>query len=266
MPKVLVGSLVVVVWLLGGLFAHWIAPYDPVIPSGGSREPPSMRHWAGTDLLGRDILSRILHGTRVSVGIGISSVGIGLVGGLLMGLPAGYYGGRLDNLMMRIIDGMLAFPGMLLALVLIAALGPGILNVIIAVGISSIPTYARLVRGNTLIIRAEDYVLAAKALGCSDVRVMARHVIPNLLSLVIVIGTLQIGNAILVGAALSYLGLGVQPPTPEWGLMTADGRAYMGSAWWISTFPGLAIFLVTVGTNLLGDGLRSMLDPREKFR
>jgi peptide/nickel transport system permease protein len=212
------------------------------------------------------VLSRILHGSRISLSIGLISVGIGLTVGLVMGLPSGYYGGRVDAVVMRLVDAMLAFPGLLLAMVVIAALGPGLPNVMMAVGISSIPLYARLVRGSCLSIREMEYVQAAKAVGSADDRIMARHILPNLGGPIIVLSTLQIGSAILVGSALSFLGMGAQPPTPEWGLMAAEGRSYLATAWWISTFAGCAIFTAVLGMNLTGDGLRAALDPRARGR
>jgi peptide/nickel transport system permease protein len=212
------------------------------------------------------VLSRVIFGSRISLTIGLISVGIGLVTGTLLGLPSGYYGGRVDAAIMRVIDALLAFPGLLLALVVIAALGPGLANVMIAVGAASIPAYARLVRASSLALRTVEYVQAAKALGASDGRVMVRHILPNMVGPVIVLSTLQIGSAILVGSSLSFLGMGAQPPTPEWGLMAAEGRAYLATAWWISTCPGFAILSAVLGMNLTGDGLRAVLDPRARGR
>ena len=258
----IIGSSLLMVWVGAALLAPRLATYDPLDLTGASRQPPSPAHLMGTDLLGRDIFSRVLYGARISLAIGTISVGIGLCAGGLMGLAAGYYRGRVDAATMRLVDALLAFPGLLLALVVIAALRPGLVNVMIAVGISSVPLYARLVRSLSLSVREREYVQAAKALGGSDRRVMFRHIVPNLVGPVIVLSTLQIGSAILIGSALSYLGMGAQPPTPEWGLMTVDGQAYLSGAWWISTFPGLAIFSVVMGFNLMGDGVRAALDPR----
>ncbi len=261
-----IGAFVICGWITVALFAPHLAPYDPIAPVGSSRQPPTSAHLMGTDLLGRDVLSRILFGTRISLVIGLISVGIGLAVGTSLGLPSGYYGGRVDAIIMRAVDAMLAFPGLLLALVVISALGPGLKNVMIAVGVSSIPLYARLVRGSCLSLRAMDYVQAARAVGSSDDRIMVRHILPNLAGSIIVLSTLQIGSAILVGSALSFLGMGAQPPTPEWGLMTAEGRSYLATAWWITTFPGCAIFTAVLGMNLTGDGLRAALDPRARVR
>jgi len=260
-----IGTILLLACIGTAVFAPLIAPYDPLDVVGTSRQAPAPRYLLGTDLLGRDVFSRIIFGARISLTIGLISVAIGLSVGTSMGLPSGYYGGWIDSVIMRLIDTMLALPGILLALVVIAALGPSLANVMIAVGISSIPLYARLVRGSCLSIRELDYVQAAKVIGSSDARIMLRHILPNLVGPVIVLSTLQVGSAILVGAALSYLGMGAQPPTPEWGLMTADGRAYLTRAWWMSTFPGLAIFLVVMTLNMVGDGLRTALDPRMKI-
>jgi peptide/nickel transport system permease protein len=258
----MIGSILLLVWAGAALLAPRVAPYDPLDLTGASRQPPSPAHLMGTDLLGRDVFSRIVYGARISLAIGLISVGIGLGAGTLMGLLAGYYRGRVDAAMMRLVDALLAFPGLLLALVVIAALRPGLGNVMIAVGVSSVPLYARLVRSLSLSIREREFVQAARALGGSDGRIMFRHVVPNLVGPVIVLSTLQIGSAILIGSALSYLGMGAQPPTPEWGLMTVDGQAHLSGAWWISTFPGCAIFSVVMGFNLMGDGVRAALDPR----
>ena len=261
-----VGAVLVLAWVIVALGAPVFAPNDPLAIIGSSRQRPAAGYLLGTDLLGRDVLSRVIYGSRISLVIGLISVGIGLSVGILMGLPSGYYGGRVDGIVMRLIDSMLAFPGLLLALVVIAALGPGLTNVMLAVGFSSVPLYARLVRGSCLSIRESEYVQAAKTVGGSDVRVMVRHILPNLIGSIIVLSTLQVGSAILIGSSLSFLGMGAQPPTPEWGLMTAEGRSYLASAWWISTFSGCAIFSAVVGMNLVGDGLRAALDPRSRLR
>ena len=259
-----IGTILLLAWISAAIFAPFIAPYDPIDPSGSSRQAPDAEHLMGTELLGRDVFSRILHGARISLTIGLISVSIGLGLGMLLGLPAGYYGGWADSFIMRLVDTMLALPGLLLALVVIVSLGTGLTNVMVAVGVSSIPLYARLVRGSTLTLRDIEYVQAAKLIGNQDLRIMVRHILPNLIGPVIVISTLQVGSAILVGSALSYLGMGAQPPTPEWGLMTADGRAYLVRAWWMTTFPGLAIFSTVIAFNLAGDGLRGALDPRTR--
>jgi len=260
------GTIVLLLWGATALFAPRVAAYDPLSLSGIGRQPPSAAHPMGTDLLGRDVLSRVLFGARISLAVGVISVAIGVTSGSVIGVVAGYPGGRADGVLMRIIDAMLAFPGLLLALMVIAALGPGLTNVMLAVGVSSIPLYARLVRGLCLGIRQIEYIQAAHAMGGSDARIMLRHVAPNILGPVVVLATLQVGNAILVGSALSYLGMGAQPPTPEWGLMTSEGQAYLAGAWWMSTFPGLAILSAALAINLMGDGLRAALDPRSTYR
>lgn len=262
----LAGAAILAAWLAAAILAPRVAPYDPLGLIAQSRQPPSPAHLMGTDLLGRDILSRLIFAARLSLAIGLISVAIGLTGGSFIGLAAGYYGGRLDTALMRIVDAMLAFPGLLLALVVIASLGPGLINVMLAVGISSVPLYARLVRGSCLTVREVEYVQAARALGGRDRRIILRHILPNVLGPLVVLSTLQVGSAILIGSALSYLGMGAQPPTPEWGLMTSDGQPYLATAWWISTFPGFAIFSAAMAVNLLGDGLRAALDPRSTYR
>ncbi len=260
------GTVLMALWLLVAVFAPVIAPSDPLIPVGDSREPPSSDYLMGTDRLGRDVFSRVIYGSRISLQVGIISVVIGVVVGVAMGLPSAYYRGWIGGVIMRLIDTMLAFPGLLLALVVIASLGPGLTNVMFAVGVGSIPTYARLVRSSALTIRELDYVAAVKVMGGDNLRIMFKHILPNLIGPVIVLSSLQIGTAILVGSSLSYLGMGAQPPTPEWGLMTSEGRQFMAQAWWLSTFPGLAIFSVVMAVNLIGDGLRSALDPKSSRR
>lgn len=260
------GAVVLLAWAGVALFAPRLAPYNPLDLTGISRQGVSPSHMMGTDLLGRDVFSRVLFGARISLAVGLISVATGVTAGSIVGVVAGYYGGRLDGVLMRIIDAMLALPGLLLALVVIAAVGPGLVNVMLAVGVSSIPMYARLVRGSCLSIRNVEYVQAAQAMGGSDGRIMARHIIPNILGPIVVLSTLQVGNAILVGSSLSYLGMGAQPPTPEWGLMTSDGQPYLASAWWMATFPGFAIFSAVMAINLMGDGLRAALDPRSTYR
>jgi len=212
--------------------------------------------------LGRDVLSRVIFGTRLSLLVGFVSVIIGTVLGTIVGIFAGYTGGRVDSALMRVIDAMLAFPGLLLALSVVIALGTGIRNVMLAVGIGGIPQYARLARGTTLSVKENVYVDAARVIGCSNLRIMLRHILPNVIAPTIVISTLQVGTAILSGATLSFLGLGAQPPTPEWGLMVSMGRDFLGKAWWLSTFPGLTITVVVIAINLMGDGLREAIDPR----
>jgi ABC-type dipeptide/oligopeptide/nickel transport system permease subunit len=249
-------------WVAIAVFAAWVAPYDPFITVGGARQPPSLEYWFGTDRLGRDVLSRVIFGARSSLVLGFIAVAIGSSVGTVLGLASGYYRGAIDTVTMRLVDAMLAFPGILLALVVIAALGPSITNAMLAVGVSSIPQYARLVRSTVLTIREEPYIEAAKSLGVPELGILLRHVLPNASAPLLVLSTLQFGSAISVGAGLSFLGLGAQPPIPEWGLMAAVGREFLGRAWWISTFPGLAIFTVVMASNLLGDTLQKVLDPR----
>jgi peptide/nickel transport system permease protein len=224
--------------------------------------PPSRAHPFGTDDFGRDILSRIIYGARISLRVGIVAVGLSVVAGSLIGLLAGYYGGWVDLVSNWIVDVMLAFPGLLLALAMIAILGPSLTNVMIAVGIGSIPAYARLMRGQIMSLNRKEYVESARAIGASNGRILFRHLLPNALSPLIVLASLGVADAILAAAALSFIGLGAQPPTPEWGVMLNAGRTFLRDEWWIATFPGLAIAITVLGFNLLGDGLRDALDPR----
>jgi peptide/nickel transport system permease protein len=257
------GGLITALLILTAIFAPQVAPYDPIkISPAEALQPPSATHLAGTDRFGRDILTRIIYGTRISLRVGLISVGIAAVIGGLMGLLAGYYGGWVDNLVVLLINILLALPGILLALVIVAALGAGLENVMIAVGISSIPAYARVVRGSTLAAKASVYVESARVTGCTDARIIFRHILPNVTAPLIVLSTLGVATAILVGASVSYLGLGAEPPTPEWGIMVNEGRNYLRQAWWLSAMPGLAIMLTVIALNLLGDSLRDALDPR----
>lgn len=259
----MVGLIVFILIVHSSIFAQSLAPYDPLLISPQDYlQPPSRSHWLGTDSYGRDVLSRVLHGGRVSLTVGFSSVLIASALGVLLGLIAGYYGGRVDGAIMRFVDMLLAFPGLLLALGVVALLGPGLANVIVAVGISGIPSYARTVRGAILSAREEVYVEAARSVGCRDQHIVLRHLLPNVVGLVVVISTLSVAWAILTASSLSFLGVGTQPPTPEWGLMLSEGRGLLREAPWLTTFPGLMIMLTVLSINLLGDGLRDALDPR----
>ncbi len=262
-PSATAGLLIVTLLVLAGAFAPVLTPHDPnkqdlrMVLKG-----PSAEHVLGTDQLGRDLLARILYGTRLTLFIGTFSVAVGLAIGVPLGVLSGFYGGATDMIIQRIMDLMLAFTSFLLALALVSLLGVGVTNVIVAVGIAGIPGFARLVRSSVLTIREVSYVEAGHALGLPDHRVLWRHVLPNAMAPVIVQATLSMGTAILTAAGLGFLGLGVQPPTPEWGAMLGEGRNYIFSSPNLSTFPGLAIFLAVMGFNLLGDGLRDALDPQ----
>jgi len=244
------------------LVAPWITPYSPTETDYDHlKQPPSSVHWAGTDDLGRDVLSRVLWGGRESLRVGILVVLIGMAGGLVFGFISGYYGGLLDDFIQRIMDVFLAFPPILLMISIVAILGSGLTSVMLAVGIASIPGITRLVRGLVLTTRNELYVEAAHILGVRKWKIMVRHILPNIVSELIVYASLMIGGSIMVTSGLSYLGLGAQPPSPEWGAMLDYGRSYLRDAWWMSVFPGLAIALVVICVNLLGDALRDALDP-----
>jgi len=265
-PWALVGLGIVAFFVLAGVLAPWIAPHDPLRPDfGRTLQGPSIDSPLGRDELGRDILSRVIYGARLSLWIGGIAVGIGVLLGVPLGAVSGYYP-QLDLLVQRLIDIMLAFPGLLLAIVLISILGVGLINVMVAIGVASIPTYARLVRGSVLSIKEMDYIAAAHAMGMGDLRIIFQHVLPNCLAPIIVQSTLQIATAILFAAGLGFLGLGGKPPLPEWGVMLSTGRDYLRIAPHVATFPGLAIMFAVLGFNLLGDGLRDALDPRLKGR
>lgn len=260
-----IGLVIIAIFLGAVLFAPWIGPYDPseqdftrVLLS------PSMEHPFGTDQFGRDIFTRVLYGSRYAFAAVVIADGLALFFGCGLGLFAGFAGGRIDALIMRLIDVMLAFPFLLLALIIVAALGPGFVNTLIALGIVNMPRYARLMRGQVLSVRSADYIRAARAVGASRTRIMLRHVLPNSFSPILVLMTLQAGVIIVETAGLSFLGLGAQPPTPDWGALLADGQSYFLSAWWMATFPGLAIVFIVFGFNLTGDALRDYSDPRRR--
>ncbi len=261
----LAAGLFLLALIIVAVFADFIAPYGLEVPDYDFlTEPPNWQHWAGTDDYGRDVFSRILFGARISLAVGFLSVAIGGVLGVLLGLISGFYGGWLDGLIMRFCDVLLAFPGIVLAIAVISVLGPGIENVIYAVAVFSIPVFARLVRGSTLAIKQSVYVDAARAIGVSNWTLMIRHILPGTLPSVIVYSSMRIGTAILTAAALSFIGLGAQPPSPEWGAMLAAGRTYIEAAPHLALYPGLAIFVTVLAFNLLGDGLRDALDPKLK--
>ncbi len=265
----LVGLGVVVIVLLAALFAPWLSPFDPLeqdinqrLKEPGWQTAAGRIHVLGTDHLGRDILARVIFGSRIALVVGLSAVLISGVLGMAIGLVAGYFGGKVDDFFMRLADIQLAFPFILLAIAVIAVRGPTLFNIILVIGVSSWVVYARVVRGEVLSIREREFVQAAIALGSRDGRVVVRHVLPNAFTPWLVVATLDMARVIVIESALSFLGLGVQPPTPTWGGMLADGRVYLSTAWWLATFPGLAIFITVLGINLLGDGLRDTLDPR----
>ncbi len=263
----MVGLVVLLTFAVLAVAAPLVTPYDPLHQQlRDSLENPSLAHPLGTDYLGRDILARIFYGARYSLAIGFLAVAIGVVVGVPLGAASGYFGGWIDMITHRILDILLSFPGFLLALSLVAVLGVGLENVIISVGVSSIPLFVRLVRASALSIRELTYIEAARAVGASRTSIIFRHVLPNALAPVIVQATLSLGSAILVAAGLGFLGLGVQPPAPEWGTMLGEGRNYIFSNPNMATFPGLAIFIAVLSFNLVGDGLRDALDPRLRQR
>ncbi|MDR7417929.1 MAG: ABC transporter permease [Armatimonadota bacterium] len=258
-----VGGVLMIIIVLLTIAAPVIAPYDPLeVDVQGIMAPPSAKHLLGSDTLGRDLFSRVLHGGRISLVLGIIAVGISMIFGVLLGIIAGYFGGRADEIIMRFIDVLLAFPGLLLAMLTVFALGVSLTNAMIAVGVSGIPLFARVTRGEVLTAKENLYVEAARALGAPERVILWGHLLPNIITPNIVIATLRIGTSIIFGASLSFLGLGAQAPTPEWGLMLSQGRGFLNVAWWMSFAPGLAIFLTVMASNLLGDGVRDVFDPR----
>ena len=257
-----VGALIVLTTVVAAVAGPWLLPYDPAAQQLALRlEGPSLAHWFGLDELGRDIFARVLAGARISLLVGLVVVGVSSTIGVALGSVAGYFGGRIDEAISRLIDILLAFPGLLLAIALVAVLGPSLTNVVLALSLIGWVGYARLVRGQVLRARELEFVLAARALGATTLRILVRHVIPSTLPAVTVQATLGMGGAILAEAALSFLGLGVQPPTPSWGTMLSYGRGHMLDAPHLTVFPGVAIALLVLGFNFLGDGLRDRLDP-----
>jgi peptide/nickel transport system permease protein len=263
--RAVVGAILLLLIIGLAVFAPYVTKYDPAKQNMRNRlQPPSKEHILGTDQFGRDIYSRVVYGARLSLRVGFLSISLALVVGSALGLIAGYYGGILDNIIMRFIDILLALPGFLLALSIVAALGPGLENVILAIGVSYIPSFARMMRSSVLAIRELDYVDAAEALGARDLRIILGHIVPNAVNPIIVMTTLSLAGAILSAAGLSFLGMGAQPPTPEWGSMIATSRPFIRVSHWAVTIPGLAIFITVMSLNLVGDGLRDALDPRLK--
>lgn len=263
----MLGFTILIVLVLLAIFADVIADYDTVVIKQNLSErlmPPNGKHWLGTDEFGRDIFARIIHGARVSLKVGLLAISISILVGGFLGAISGYYGGIIDNTVMRIMDIFLAVPSILLAIAIVSALGPSIMNLMISISVSYIPTFARIVRASVLSVRDQEFIEAARAIGASNLRIILRHIIPNSLAPVIVQGTLGVAGAILSIAGLSFIGLGIQPPAPEWGSMLSGGRQYLRYAWWVTTFPGIAIVITILSLNLLGDGLRDALDPKLK--
>ncbi len=257
-----VALMVIILITAASMLASQLSDYDPVgIDAQIRLQAPSMQHLMGTDSLGRDVLTRVLYGGQVSLQIGFLSILLAVSIGVPLGLVAGYIGGSTDNIIMRVMDLILAFPGLILVIWLVGLLGASVFNVIFAIALFSLPTFARLTRGITLSLEQRDFVLAARSMGASSFRIMFRHILPNAVGSLIVVTTLSISEAIITGASLSFLGLGVRPPTPEWGAMLADGQSYLRNAWWISVFPGLVITTVVLAMNIVGDVIRDAFDP-----
>ena len=261
--KALFGLIVLSFFGFLAIFGQWIAPYDPNAMQFDMLIPPSLAFPLGTDDLGRDLLSRVIHGTQISLLVGVSTVAIALVFGVALGLLAGYYGGWIDFVIMRYIDLQWAFPNFIIAVYLVAVFGAGLLNIIIAISLAFLDDFARIARSMVLITKSEQYVDAARVSGASDSRILWRHILPNSVAPIIVQATVSVSYAILGEASLSFLGLGVEADTPTWGLILADGRSFISRAWWLGLFPGMAIMLTVLSINFLGDGLRDYLDVKE---
>jgi len=262
-PSAVAGFIIIALMVLMALCASFLAPYDPIRISLKDRlSPPSLIHLFGTDELGRDILSRIMYGSRISLRIGVFVILIAGGMGSVIGALSGYLGHKIDNLIMRVMDVLLSFPPLVLALALAAALGPSLNNAILAVAVVMIPKFARLVRGEALAVKEKQFIAAARASGAKSLWIVFHHILPNCFSSVIILGTLILGETILIAASLSFIGLGAQPPTPEWGAMVSVGRKFLMDQWWYATFPGLFILITVIGFNIFGDALRDILDPR----
>ena len=263
----LVGLALLGVLILISLFANVLAPYDPIKRNvSEAMVGPSPRHWLGTDPLGRDEFSRVLYGGRLSLYVGLASVILSMSFGVPIGLLSGYFGGWVDGTLMRLVDLILAFPGIIFAIWLVAMLGPGINQVILANALFNMPSFARIIRGSVLTMKDADYVMAARSLGADDLSILVTHILPNVIAPIVVLASLTVSAAVLTAATLSFLGLGSQPPTPEWGAMLSDGRPFLRSAWWLALFPGLMLTLTVLASNIVGDGLRDALDPRKVLK
>jgi peptide/nickel transport system permease protein len=262
-PLIFLGSLITALLILTALMSRWISPLDPNFQTLSDRLlPPSLLHLMGTDQFGRDVFSRLVYGSRISLAVGLVAVFIYVLIGTTLGALAGYYGGWLDGLLMRLTDMFLCIPTLLLILTVMAFVGPSIINIMVVIGLTAWPDLARLVRGEVLALKEREFIQAARLIGMSDARLILKHLLPNALGPVIVVATLGIGGAILLESSLSFLGLGVQPPTASWGNMLMEGKDHLTDAWWLVTFPGAAIFVTVLGFYLLGEGLRDFLDPR----
>lgn len=259
-----IGGIIILLLILIAFIGPYFTPYGPNVQSDARLVGPSADHWFGTDHHGRDIFSRIIHGMHITLYVGFFAVLIGMTVGVFLGIISGYYGGKIDTVIMRLMDVLLAFPGILLALAIVSVLGANLNNVILSVGIFSIPVFARIVRGSTLAVKKLEYIDAIKALGASDARIIFKHILPNVTSPIIVQATLNIATSVLTASGLSFLGMGAQPPTPEWGAMLSDGRNYMWQAAHVATIPGLSIVVVVLAFNIFGDGLRDAFDPKMK--
>lgn len=259
----IVGLLLLLLILLFALFANVVAPHDIRVQNLMERhQAPSFKHWMGTDDFGRDVLSRVLVGSRASLLVGICSISVAMVLGVLLGIYSGLKGGWIDQVLTKVIDSLMTFPSLILGILVVSALGPGVENATIAIAIAFIPRFARVARGPTLVLKENEFIMAARACGATDARIICRHILPNLVGEIVVMGSLWVSTAIIVESSLSFLGLGVQPPAPSWGMMIKSGVDSIRLAPWLAVFPGLAISLAVLAFNLLGDGLRDLLDPK----